>query len=89
MGRYEDARAQFEKTIASDPFDADAWAYRAEALSLAGRTEEAVTAINRAMAMEPQERLFKGIEFRILSRAGRTTGDLEGDPELARQLVLS
>jgi len=75
-GRYDDARVQFETLTTSDPLFTDAWAWRAEALSLAGRHKEAASTLNKALELEPQYLVLKGMEFRILYRAGKTPADL-------------
>ena len=85
-GEHEPARARLAEIAAADPLHADAWAWLAEALSLAGRHEEATNAINKAIELEPRDYLLKGMEYRILSRAGRTPEDLKLSADLARYL---
>jgi len=85
-GKHEEASGQFAQIAEADPLHADAWAWLAEALSLAGRHEEATNAIGKAIELEPRDQVLRGMEYRILSRAGRVLPDLKGDPGLARYL---
>jgi TolB-like protein len=52
-GRYDDAIAEAEQSVALDPSDADSRAVLAEVLIYCGRPEEAITAIGAARRLDP------------------------------------
>jgi tetratricopeptide (TPR) repeat protein len=51
--QYEQALAEGERTIALDPNDADSYAGQAEVLNYAGRPEEALRSVEKAMRLNP------------------------------------
>ena len=54
QGRHDDAIANGERSIALDPNDADSFVALAGALNLAGRPDEALGLIERAMRLNPR-----------------------------------
>jgi tetratricopeptide (TPR) repeat protein len=51
--QYDQAIAEGERAIALDPNNADSYAWQAEALSFAGRPEEALRLVKQAMRLNP------------------------------------
>jgi adenylate cyclase len=52
--QYDAALAEGERAVALDPNNADSHAWQAEALLLAGRTQEALQAVKQAMRLNPR-----------------------------------
>jgi tetratricopeptide (TPR) repeat protein len=52
-GRFEDALASFDRTLAIDPWHAAAWSNKGNCLFKMGRTEEGLTCANRALEVDP------------------------------------
>src|SRR2546426_9517777 len=52
--QYDQAIAEGERAIALDPNNADSYAWQAEALTLAGRPEEALRRVEQAMRLNPR-----------------------------------
>ena len=52
--QYDQAIAEGERAIALDPNNADSYAWQAEALTIAGRPEEALRAVEQAMRLNPR-----------------------------------
>ena len=55
LGRSAEALAELEAVLDAEPQHADAWCYRAAALSDLGRHDEAVVCADRALAIEPRD----------------------------------
>ena len=51
--RYDSAIAEGERAIALDPNDADSYFFQAETLNIAGRPEDAIRMVERAMRLNP------------------------------------
>jgi adenylate cyclase len=52
--QYDQAIAEGERAIALDPNDADSYAWQAEVLNVAGRPEEALKVVEKAMRLNPR-----------------------------------
>lgn len=73
----EAAIAPLERSVALDPTFVPARQFLAEALTLAGRHERALTVIDQALAIEPLSALLHGVRGNILLRADRSLAALE------------
>lgn len=77
MGRYDEAMAAYDRALAIDPENEEAWQYRGLSLSQLGRQEEAELSFAKALQINPgDQRIWY---FQALSRdfAGNTTGALD------------
>lgn len=71
------AIAPLERSVARDPTFVPARQFLAEALSLGGDHERALTVIDQALAMDPLSALLHGVRGNILLRAERPLAALE------------
>jgi len=71
------AIAPLERSVALDPTFVPARQFLAEALTLAGEHERALTVIDQALAIEPLSALLHGVRGNILLRAERPLAALE------------
>lgn len=68
------AAEHFERATAGDPGDVDAWAGLAAALHLEGRTEDALVACDRALAIDPDHGAARNNRGVILAAKGDREG---------------
>jgi adenylate cyclase len=61
--QYEQALAEGERAIALDPNNADSYAHQAEALTVAGRPEEALRLVAQAMRLNPHYPFWYSFEL--------------------------
>jgi len=73
-GRYEKAIAEGERAIALAPNDSRAYCSYAESLNAAGRSQEAISAVNKAIRLDPIPRYFCS---QLLGSAYRSVGQYE------------
>ena len=52
-GRHEEALQCFDKALAIDPRDVDAWNYKGAALDMLDRHQEALQCFDQALAIDP------------------------------------
>lgn len=71
------AIAAQERSVTLDPAFVPARQYLAEALSIAGRDDEALAVIEEAMKIEPLSAILHGVKGLILLRADRPLGALD------------
>lgn len=69
-GRYEDARAEFQRATATDPASPAAWANLGAADAVTGRIEEARGAYEKALALAPDHWLAHYNLAVLLAREG-------------------
>ena len=72
--QHDQAIAEAERAIALDPNDADGYAWLGETLNFAGRPEEAIGLIEKAMRLDPR---YPPSYSYLLGRAYRLTGRYE------------
>lgn len=77
MGRYNEAVAAYDRALAIDPANGEAWRYRGHSLSQLGRQDEAEISFTKALQVNPGDQ--EAWYFQALSRdsAGNTTGALD------------
>jgi tetratricopeptide (TPR) repeat protein len=86
--QYDLARTRFLEVLQEDPFCAEAWAALGSARSSLGQHQEAMTAIGRALELEPENLDFKETKITIFRGAGKNL-DLSGeDGQTLRNLSL-
>lgn len=71
------AIAPLERSVALDPTFVPARQFLAEALTLAGEHDRALTVIDQALALDPLSALLHGVRGNILQRADRPLAALE------------
>ncbi len=76
LGRWEDARMSFEAATSADPDDAEAWTNLAAALHKEGNDGTALTACDRALALDPGSAAAENNRAVVLAAMGRV-GDAE------------
>lgn len=81
-GQMEEAEARFRRAVELDPEVAQGWLGLADVLVVTGRAEEALTAIETYLALEPENVQGQRLAYEIYRRAGRT----EKAEELAEEL---
>ncbi|MEU8894931.1 tetratricopeptide repeat protein [Nocardia sp. NPDC048505] len=83
LGRYRDARALFAEELASDPDNATAAAYLADACLSLGDYDDAAAAADAALRAKPDSEF--GLRARALARSG--LGDADAATAAARRAV--
>ncbi len=56
---YEAGLASIEKVLLLDPNDAESWSLKGAASAYLGRKEEAVSAFEQAMKLDPKEKSYR------------------------------
>jgi len=82
--RYEKAIAEGERAIALAPNDSDAYFYYANILNAAGRFQEAISLVNKAIRLNPIPPYFYS---QLLGSAYRSTGQYEEAIKASRRAV--
>jgi len=82
-GRWATGRVLFERAVAIAPSYATAWQWFGWGLSIAGATEESLTASRRAVELDPRAPIVRADYTQSLRRAGR---NLEAEAECAKLL---
>jgi len=82
-GRWANGRVLFERAVAIAPSYATAWQWYGYGLSVAGATEESLTASKRAVELDPKAPIVRLDYAQSLRRAGR---NLEAEAECTKLL---